>query len=125
MPNVSNLVPFGTVLNASPHDATPAKFEAKAHKFIVIGYYTRNTKAYQLYDVRSVIFRTDVIRSHNEPESPVTEQEEEPVVRKTTIPVVDDPETETASQTTHADSEEQIQSNSLDISSRWISGYQL
>jgi hypothetical protein len=96
VPNVSNLVPFGTVAYASPHDAMPAKFEAKEQKFIVIGYDTHNKKTYRLYDGRSVIVRTDVIINHQEPQSPVAEPKEEPVVRTKTIAVADDPETEKA-----------------------------
>jgi hypothetical protein len=77
VPNASNLVPFGTVAYASPHDTEPSKFAAKAQKLIVIGYDTHNTKAYLLYDGRSVIVRTDVILNHQEQQSLVTQPKED------------------------------------------------
>jgi hypothetical protein len=83
----------------------------------VIGYDTHNKKTYRLYDGRSVIVRTDVIINHQEPQSILAEPKEEPVVRTKTIAVADDPETETAAQRTHADIEEQSQSDIRDISS--------
>jgi hypothetical protein len=109
----SHLEPLLTFLHMTRY---PAKFEAKAQKFIVIGYDTNNKRTYRLYDGRSVIVRTDVIINHQEPQSPVAEPKEEPV-RTKTISVADDPETETAAQKTHADIEEQSQSNIRDISS--------